>query len=175
MYHSCGDAVFKRITIKVEESNFAVCTSAPLALPRYGKRVVPCDVDIPVSPTSMPSKRQKQKKSVEKSNTTRSVSATFDAGGERLRARLPDTSFTRVIDGKLFKSQNKRKYANPANCYCKNVLLLRVKLSSYNDIIQTKKVCYRSVYIYKVVDVGIYIIMVKLRVIMCHILYVIWL
>ena len=77
----------------------------------------------------MPSKKQKQK-SVEKTNATRSLSATFDAGGERLRARLPDTSFTRVIDGKLFKSQNKRKYANPLNCYCKNVLLLRVKLSS---------------------------------------------
>ena len=112
------NAVFKRITIKVEESNSPVCTSALLALPRYGKRVVPCDVDIPVSPTSMPSKRQKQKKSVEKSNTIRSVSATFDAGGESLRARLPNTSFTRVIDGKIFK------YANPVNCYCKNVLLL---------------------------------------------------
>ena len=135
------NAVFKRITIKVEESNSPVCTSALLALPRYGKRVVPCDVDIPVSATSTPSKKQKQKQSVEKSNTTRSVSATFDAGRESLRARLPD------IDSKLFKSQNKRKDANPANCYCKNVLLLRVKLSSYNDIIRTKKVCYIIVFI----------------------------
>ena len=101
------NAVFKRITINVEESNSPVCTSAPLALSRYGKRVVPCDVDIPVSPTSVPSKKQKQKKSVGKSNTTRSLSATFDASGESLRARLPNTSFTRVIDGKLFKSQKK--------------------------------------------------------------------
>ena len=32
------------------------------SLPRYGKQVVPCDVDIPAS---IPSKKQKQKKSVE--------------------------------------------------------------------------------------------------------------
>ena len=56
------NADFKRITIKVEESNSPVCISAPLALPRYGKRVLSCDVDIPVSTTSTPSKQAKQKR-----------------------------------------------------------------------------------------------------------------
>lgn len=96
------NADFKRITIKVEESNSPVGTSA--ALPRFGKRIAPY-VDNP-SPTSAPSKREKEKKSVEKSksNASRSLCATFDASGESSREHLPETSCAVNIDGKLFQS-----------------------------------------------------------------------
>ena len=51
----------------------------------------------------MPSKQDKQKKTVEKSNASRSLCATFDAG-KSSRARLPETSFAVIDSGKLFKS-----------------------------------------------------------------------
>ena len=92
------NADFKRVTIKVEESSSPVCTSA--LLPRSGKRPVPNPMD--TSPSSLPSKREKERKSM-KSNAVQSLCTKFDAG-ESSKSHVATPKTAAIIGGKLFQS-----------------------------------------------------------------------
>jgi hypothetical protein len=93
------NADFKRITIKVEESSSPDCTSAPST--RCGKRPVP-NRDVDTSPSSLPSKREKERKSM-KSNAVRSLCTKFDVG-ESSKSHVDTPKTAEIIGGKLFQS-----------------------------------------------------------------------